>query len=50
MLLLYLDISKAFDLVPHMELLYKLRLFGITGNPMGMVSTISVGQISLCRY
>ena len=25
----YLDISKAFDLVPHMELLYKLRLFGI---------------------
>ena len=28
----YLDISKAFDSVPHMELLYKLRLFGITGN------------------
>ena len=29
---IYLDISKAFDSVPHMELLYKLHLFGITGN------------------
>ena len=28
----YLDISKAFNSVPHMELLHKLRLFGITGN------------------
>ena len=32
---IYLDISKAFDSVPHMELLYKLHLFGITGNLWG---------------
>ena len=32
---IYLDISKAFDSVLHMELLYKLHLFGITGNLLG---------------
>ena len=32
---MYLDISKAFDSVPHMELLYKLHLFGITGHLWG---------------
>ena len=29
---IYLDFSKAFDKVPHNELLLKLRHFGITGN------------------
>ena len=28
----YLDFAKAFDSVPHQELLYKLRLMGIDGN------------------
>ena len=28
----YLDFAKAFDSVPHQELLYKLRLMDIDGN------------------
>ena len=40
----YLDISKAFDSVPHMELLYKLRLFGITGNLWGWFQQYLLGR------
>ena len=40
----YLDISKAFDSVPHMELLYKLRLFGITGNLWGWFQKYLLGR------
>ena len=32
---IYLDIRKAFDSVPHNELLVKLRAIGISGNLFG---------------
>ena len=32
---IYLNLFMVFDLVLHMELLYKLHLFGITGNLWG---------------
>ena len=40
----YLDISKAFDSVPHMKLLYKLHLFGITGNLWGWFQQYLLGR------
>ena len=28
----YMDLQKAFDIVPHKRLLYKIKYYGITGN------------------
>ena len=29
---IYMDLKKAFDTVPHKRLLYKMEYYGITGN------------------
>ena len=42
---IYTDIRKAFDTVPHSLLLLKLRSFGIQGNLLMLVI-----KISLCMY
>ena len=41
---LYLDFTKAFDSVPHNLLLYKLRLYGITGNLLKWFSSYLSGR------
>ena len=35
-----LDISKAFDRVWHVDLLHKLRPYGISGQIFGLVSSV----------
>ena len=46
----YLDFAKAFDAVPHQELLYKLRLLGVSGNLLVMVSKLLIQSLSMCRF
>ena len=37
--IIYLDFAKAFDTVPHLRLLEKLKAYGITGNVLNWISS-----------
>ena len=39
-----LDFSKAFDRVPHMRLLHKLKYYGVTNNTHGWISDFLAGR------
>ena len=39
-----LDFSKAFDRVPHMRLLHKLKYYGVTNNTHGWISDFLDGR------
>ena len=42
--LILLDFSKAFDKVNHLQLLYKLSTFGITGNTLKWIEAFLIGR------
>ena len=45
----YLDFAKAFDKVPHVRLMNKVRSFGIEGESSKMASTMAGGQKTACE-
>ena len=42
--ILYLDFQKAFDQVPHKRLLHKLKMYGITGKTLEVISDFLSGR------
>ena len=40
----YLDLSKAFDTVPHNKLLHKLKGYGISGNVLKWITDFLTGR------
>ena len=42
--LVFLDLSKAFDKVNHLKLLYKLACFGIKGNTLKWIQSFLIGR------
>ena len=36
--IIYLDFQKAFDSVPHKRLMHKLKMYGITGKTLAIIS------------
>ena len=47
--MLILDFSKAFDIVPHQRLLYKMSHYGITSNTLQWVSAwLTKRQLRIC--
>ena len=41
---LYLDFQKAFDTVPHKRLLHKLKMYGVTGKTLEVISDFLSGR------
>ena len=39
---IYMDLKKAFDTVPHKRLLYQIEYYGITGNLLRWITGIFV--------
>ena len=48
---IYMDLQKAFDSVPHKRLLYKIERYGITGNLLrwihGLMDFYPIGDSAL---
>ena len=42
--LILLDFSKAFDIVNHLKLLYKLSCFGVKGNTLDWIQSFLIGR------
>ena len=42
--IIYLDFQKAFDSVPHRRLLNKLKMYGITGKTLEVISDFLSGR------
>ena len=43
--MIYLDISKAFDTVPHQRLINKMRWYGLEGNVLGWLSDFLLDRV-----
>ncbi|KAK9503260.1 hypothetical protein O3M35_011868 [Rhynocoris fuscipes] len=46
----FCDVSKAFDLVPHDRLLYKLQLLGISGDSLNFFKQYMAGRTQCVQY